>query len=103
VFRSNPAQYKTPQPRCPTLVQKFFYFLESTCQLVLTLQMKAQSRSLHQVLNQATPTPASLLSHDAAHIFDNAAVEFQLSADREDMVAPGTIDNMKHIPGFVVD
>ncbi|CAM0136054.1 hypothetical protein VKS41_005562 [Umbelopsis sp. WA50703] len=50
--------------------------------------MKAQSRSLHQVLNQATPTPASLLSHDAAHIFDNAAVEFQLSADREDMVAP---------------
>jgi len=39
--------------------------------------------------NQTAPTPASLISHDAAHIFDNAAVEFQLSADREEMVAPG--------------
>jgi hypothetical protein len=48
-------------------------------------------KEVDSIMNQAAPTPASLLSHDAAHIFDNAAVEFQLSADREEMVAPGTI------------
>ncbi|KAI9290259.1 asparaginase-domain-containing protein [Umbelopsis sp. AD052] len=60
--------------------------------------------------NLTAPTPASLISHDAAHIFDNAAVEFQLSADREDMVAPdvsrvlviytggtiGMVNNLEH-------
>jgi hypothetical protein len=40
---------------------------------------------------QSASTPASLISHDAAHVFDNAAVEFQLSADREEMVAPGIV------------
>jgi hypothetical protein len=33
------------------------------------------------------------MSLDAAHIFDNAAVEYQLSADREEMVAPGKTQN----------
>jgi hypothetical protein len=45
--------------------------------------------------NRPAPTPASLISHDAAHIFDNAAVEFQLSADREEMVAPGMKKNSR--------
>lgn len=54
-------------------------------------------KELDTISNQATPTPVSLMSLDAAHIFDNAAVEYQLSADREEMVAPGKTQNRRTI------
>jgi len=55
----------------------------------LTMTMKESDT----ISNQAAPTMASLMSLNAAHIFDNAAVEYQLSADREEMVAPGKTQN----------
>lgn len=98
-FRSNALQYK-PRNRDVPRLSRIIFFLRVICQLIRTSAMKEPSRTLAQVLHQASPTPASLLSNDAAHIFDNAAVEFQLSADREEMVAPGTIDKRETYTGF---